>query len=96
MTENALTHVGKQILRGDQHYADAATPDIASEIVASAGDKAAVIDWLRHLAGEFVTPPILAFFGDPFARDGQQLCIVLADAIERGDHFASVGGRNGR
>jgi len=92
----ALTHVGKQILRGDQHYADAAAPEIAAEIVASAGDKAAVIDWLRHLAGEFVTPPILAFFGDPFARDGQQLCIALADAIERGDHLASIGGQDGR
>ncbi len=93
MTENALTHVGKQILRGDQHYADAATPEIAAEFVASAGDKAAVIDWLRRLAGEFVTPPILAFIGDPFARDGQQLCVALADAIERGDHLGSGGNR---
>lgn len=29
MTDQALRHVGKQILRGDQHYADAATPEIA-------------------------------------------------------------------
>lgn len=34
MTGPALTHVGKQILRGGQHYADAATPEIAAEIVA--------------------------------------------------------------
>lgn len=34
MADQTLTHVGKQILRGDQHYADAATPEIAAEIVA--------------------------------------------------------------
>ncbi|MCC4258053.1 hypothetical protein [Sphingobium lactosutens] len=34
MIDNALAHVGKQILRGGQHYADAATPKIAAEIVA--------------------------------------------------------------
>lgn len=45
-----------------------------------------IIAWLRSLAGEFVTPPILAFFGDPFKRDGQLLCVEIADAIERGDY----------
>ncbi len=34
MADQTLRHVGKQILRGDQHYADAATPEIAAEIVA--------------------------------------------------------------
>jgi hypothetical protein len=50
-------------------------------------ERGAVVSWLRHLAGEFVTPGILAFFGDPFKRDGQLLCVELADVIERGDHL---------
>ena len=49
-------------------------------------EREAIVAWLRSLAGEFVTPPILAFFGDPWKRDGQLLCCELADAIERGDH----------
>lgn len=44
-----------------------------------------LVEWLRSLAGQFVTPPILAFFGDPAGRDGQLLCCELADAIERGE-----------
>lgn len=91
-----LQQNSKQILRGSEHYADAATVDIASEIVENSRTSADVIDWLRHLAGEFVTPPILAFFGDPSARDGQQLCIALADAIECGEHLRRKGSVNGR
>jgi hypothetical protein len=50
----------------------------------------AVVAWLRHLSGLFVTPDILCFFGDPYKRDGQILCSELADAIERGDHLAAI------
>ncbi|BBD98018.1 hypothetical protein SAMIE_1015190 [Sphingobium amiense] len=34
MSDSVLHHVGKQVLRGQEHYADAATPEIAAEIVA--------------------------------------------------------------
>lgn len=54
-------------------------------------EREAVVRWLRHLAGQFVTPSILAFFGDPAGRDGQLLCSDLADAIERGDHLKERG-----
>lgn len=87
MPDQVMHQNGKQILRGDDHYADAASPENAAEIIANSQVATQVVDWLRNLAGEFVTPPILAFIGDPWARDGQQLCIVLADAIERGDHL---------
>jgi hypothetical protein len=50
-------------------------------------EREAVVAWLRSLAGQFVTPPILAFFGDPWKRDGQLLCCELAAAIEAGDHL---------
>lgn len=54
------------------------------------GEREAVVAWLRDLAGQFCTPPILAFWGDPFKRDGQLLCAELADAIERGDHLKDI------
>lgn len=49
-------------------------------------EREAIVRWLRHLAGQFVTPSILAFYGDPAGRDGQLLCINLADAIEHLEH----------
>lgn len=37
MADQVLHQNGKQILRGDDHYADAATPEVAAEIVAMEG-----------------------------------------------------------
>ncbi len=50
-------------------------------------ERAAVVARLRALENAQMTPSILAFFGDPWGDDGQRLCGVLADAIERGDHL---------
>lgn len=50
-------------------------------------ERDAVAAWLRRLASQSRTPEILAFWGDPFKRDGQLLCGELADAIERGEHL---------
>lgn len=49
-------------------------------------EREAVVAWLRGLAGQFITPPILSGFSDMPGRDPQLLCCELADAIERGDH----------
>jgi hypothetical protein len=60
------------------------TPTEEARIIAET--EARIVAWLEALAGEFCTPPILAFFGDPWKRDGQLLCIQLAEAIKAGDH----------
>ncbi|AGH48728.1 hypothetical protein G432_05005 [Sphingomonas sp. MM-1] len=54
-------------------------------------ERDAVVAWLRRLASQSRTPEILAFWGDPFKRDGQLLCVELADAIERGEHLKGQG-----
>jgi len=58
--------------------------DNPTEPLIRADERAKVVAWLRSLADATLTPPILAFFGDPFGDDGQHLCAELADAIEAG------------
>lgn len=53
-------------------------------------ERAIVVAWLRALAAQRPTPSILAFFGDPLAREGQLLCGKLADAIAAGDHLKDM------
>lgn len=55
---------------------------------AVAGERRIIV-WLRAIADEFPTHPLLTFIGDPFTDDSQRLAHHLADAIERGHHVSN-------
>jgi len=50
-------------------------------------ERARVVAWLMEIAAAFPTHPYLWFIGDPALDEGTDLCLVLADAIERGEHL---------
>jgi len=97
----AQDDTGKRVTLEDGRiaYLDQGPTDMRDVAVAAikampdrqSSDRERIVAWLRYLAGVFVTPSVLASFGDTAGRDSQLLCLELADAIERGDHLAGEG-----
>ena len=54
--------------------------------------EAEIVAWLREIAAQFPTHPMLCFVGDAFGDDGNRLCAELADAIEAGEYRSKSDG----